>query len=195
MMAQQQPIVIKIKAKSKKQTVQGQRDSVHLTERIHKSGQYFYFFKDFLSKALGGDMRRVRLVRLAMECSYKNNITLDRLAKRIKDATICWFCENWNIIKNNFGACVAAVNEDSGFMTTKTIKDHEKSKSTGGISVIPIPIKPDACETIEIPIKKEPLKPLIPSSALATAFSAQSIIKPLIITPQFGSGELPPIIS
>jgi hypothetical protein len=43
---------------------------------------------------LGKNLSRVRLLELARTVSQQKGIVLDRCATRIKDALICWFCEN-----------------------------------------------------------------------------------------------------
>jgi hypothetical protein len=47
-----------------------------------------------LARMTDGKMTRQALLSLAVALARQKGIKLDRGAKRVKDALICWFCEN-----------------------------------------------------------------------------------------------------
>lgn len=44
--------------------------------------------------------KRSELLIIASAFSHKLNIKIDRDAKRLNECLICWYCENWHLIKS-----------------------------------------------------------------------------------------------
>jgi hypothetical protein len=73
---------------------QTQRDREHCNKRRQAQGRAFDKMTQTLTVAMGGNLSRVGLLELARTIAVQKGIALDRTATRMKDALICWFCEN-----------------------------------------------------------------------------------------------------
>jgi hypothetical protein len=72
----------------------------------------------FLSRALGRQMTRTNLLKLAEQIATARGVKLDRLAKRTKEVLIVWFCENALDILGNpempvFASAVSRITENA----------------------------------------------------------------------------------
>lgn len=66
-----------------------------IIERVRKNEGYFEMVKYFINDYLGNGYTNAQLVSLARYFSNECSIYLDRMAKRNRNALLCWFSENW----------------------------------------------------------------------------------------------------
>ena len=72
------------------------KDTELLIERMRKNKDKMEKVKKTLQHMLKENYMRKTLVEIAKILSRMTNIPLDRIAKRVNDATLCWYCENWD---------------------------------------------------------------------------------------------------
>lgn len=66
-----------------------------INKRVDKIGVHLSIVHYFLIDYLGAGFTNVELMQLAQNVSQRLGIYLDRMAKRNKNALLCWFAENW----------------------------------------------------------------------------------------------------
>jgi hypothetical protein len=64
------------------------------TIRRRNNGALFDQMTRVLTQALDGKCRLPELLRFARRIADQQHVKIDRLAKRLKDCLICWFCEH-----------------------------------------------------------------------------------------------------
>lgn len=72
--------------------------SVDIENRVKKAGIHLSIIQYVLSKTLGPAFTNSELLSLASLISNGLGIYIDRMAKRNKNALMCWFSENWMMI-------------------------------------------------------------------------------------------------
>ena len=96
---EKKPIIIHIKHKKTNKTSRSMEEDRRCNERIKKNVDLFYTVKKFLFAYYKGKLLIRDMLSLANEISKSYKVTtIDRDAKRRKDALICWFAENWDAI-------------------------------------------------------------------------------------------------
>ena len=96
---EKKPIIIHIKQKNRNRTSRTMEEDRRCNERIKKNVDLFYVVKKFLLAYYKGKLLSKDMLSLASEIAKSCKVTtIDRDAKRKKDALICWFAENWNTI-------------------------------------------------------------------------------------------------
>ncbi|OHT10416.1 hypothetical protein TRFO_20293 [Tritrichomonas foetus] len=90
-----QSIVIIKRSSAKEYTDRTSRDHEEQIWRRACCGSFFDRTQEML-RQLFGDVKVGKLRLMAIMIAKQANIKIDRLAKRINDCLICWFCENWN---------------------------------------------------------------------------------------------------
>lgn len=79
----------------KKSNKQSQRDYDDVQKRIVKAGVQMNHVSRYIEKIFGCYVTSSFLINIAGIVSSKNNIKIDRLARRNRSALLCWFAENW----------------------------------------------------------------------------------------------------
>ncbi|EAX95265.1 hypothetical protein TVAG_149850 [Trichomonas vaginalis G3] len=74
------------------------RDHDMITERVHNNGIKIDFVSEYIDRKFGLHVTTAPLLAFAAEMSNKYCIKLDRLAKRNRDALLCWYSENWDTV-------------------------------------------------------------------------------------------------
>lgn len=92
--------IIRARAKNKypRTTLQSIRDHKMLTQRIKKLGIKFDYVTAYLEHIHGIHNTVCQLLTQASIYSEIINIKIDRLAKRNKQALLCWYTENWDSV-------------------------------------------------------------------------------------------------
>lgn len=75
------------------------RDHKKISLRVMKTGVKMDLVSECLDRANGSKVTYSNLLNFADKLSKKLWIKLDRLAKRNKDALLCWYAENWEFIR------------------------------------------------------------------------------------------------
>lgn len=65
-----------------------------IDKRRRRVSNLFQYLQRYLN-SLPGLKKKADMIRLAVAISRELNIKLDRDAKRVSEALICWYCENW----------------------------------------------------------------------------------------------------
>lgn len=82
-------------------TSQGLRDQVDLQIRVENAEFNLQIVTTYLKCAFGNHLKVNILRQFALNLCERYLITIDRLALRNKKALLCWYAENWHIIKIN----------------------------------------------------------------------------------------------
>lgn len=91
---------IKKRTAKKNLLTQQEKDDIHMAERMARNREMFDTIRMNLTDMFGKRFSKENLLKLARAVSSRYRIPLDRLAKRVTNILICWFCENWTIIQN-----------------------------------------------------------------------------------------------
>ncbi|EAY03545.1 hypothetical protein TVAG_041970 [Trichomonas vaginalis G3] len=84
--------------KHRRTTSQAIRDHEQLMNRISKLGIKVDYVSAYLDYLYGTHATVFMLLPQAEEMEKKLQIEVDRLARRSKQALICWYAENWEVI-------------------------------------------------------------------------------------------------
>lgn len=84
--------------KHKRKTAQSVRDHEKIKKRLEYNGIMPDYISAYLEKSIGRHISSTSLLSLASDIEYEFNLKIDRLARRNRQALLCWFAENWNII-------------------------------------------------------------------------------------------------
>lgn len=84
--------------KHRRTTSQSIRDYEQLQSRISKLGIKMDYVSAYLDYIYGTHVTVFMLLPWAEEMERKLNVEVDRLARRSKQALICWYAENWEIL-------------------------------------------------------------------------------------------------
>jgi hypothetical protein len=87
-------LVITREKPARQRRLQTERDWERCIERRRGVEPLFIPMSKLLTRLGGGRLTRSVLSHVAEEISKQKTITIDRNARRIKDAMICWICEN-----------------------------------------------------------------------------------------------------
>lgn len=85
----------------KRNTAQSMRDHEKIQKRLKSNGILPDFISVYLEKHFCNHFTSAELLSLANSFVYRCNLKIDRLAKRNRQALLCWFAENWNVIHPN----------------------------------------------------------------------------------------------
>ena len=150
-----------IHAKIKHSSPQGEKDRVLLLQRNQKCRNMFCNVKENIQRILNNP-KRSKLLAFANILANKIQKPLDRLAKRVSDATYCWFCENWASILPHIPEAIVELNKsldkNSNIESTspqETIQKELEMKKPGTTQKQPLIIH---C----LPIKQQTTKHYIP---------------------------------
>ncbi|OHT11738.1 hypothetical protein TRFO_18714 [Tritrichomonas foetus] len=88
------PVFIVTRTISKPTSKQTDRDRQLTLQRRRKSSIHFKKMEANLQLIFGQKVTKEQLITEAEKISKVKGIKVDRLARRAKEATICWFCEN-----------------------------------------------------------------------------------------------------
>lgn len=91
--------VIKMNIHKKKITKQQEKDEVLMIERMRKNKGRFELIRRDLMALMGNDFKKKNLLVLAKQISTQYKVPLDRLAKRVSNMLLCWYCEFWFVIQ------------------------------------------------------------------------------------------------
>ncbi|EAX99405.1 hypothetical protein TVAG_043130 [Trichomonas vaginalis G3] len=80
------------------ETMNNLKDHNDIRSRIRTNGIKFDLVNEIIKSKLGGHATTTILMKLADKFSHELKIRVDRLAKRNKNALICWYAENWHLI-------------------------------------------------------------------------------------------------
>jgi hypothetical protein len=91
-----EPMIVHCKSKPQQLTAQTIRDGNTVAMRRHRVGEQYNQMERQLCRLFGSNVTRKTLLTFA-DLLLKEGLVrnpLDRLARRTKEALICWFCEN-----------------------------------------------------------------------------------------------------
>jgi hypothetical protein len=71
-------------------------DQGQAQRRRKRAGAFYGRVEGALNRMTGGRPTRAALMELAAGLGGPRGIIIDRLARRMKEVLICWFCENWD---------------------------------------------------------------------------------------------------
>jgi hypothetical protein len=77
--------------------LQIEKEQRKCAERVRRLEAQFAEMKKFLTAVTGGRLAVRNLLGLANHIAEERHIKVDRVARRLKDALICWFCENVSV--------------------------------------------------------------------------------------------------
>lgn len=80
-------------------SAQAKRDLNRIKRRIEANSPMLKQITDQFVKYIGENITLESLMFLAKTLEEKANIEIDRLAKRRRAALICWYVENWDMIR------------------------------------------------------------------------------------------------
>lgn len=75
------------------------RDYERLKKRIKKIGIKMDLVSAYFENIFGGHVTTLFLLNLAADLEKKIHVEVDRLARRNRQALLCWFAENWDKVK------------------------------------------------------------------------------------------------
>lgn len=75
------------------------RDNERLKKRIKKIGIKMDLVSAYFENIFGGHVTTLFLLNLAADLEKKIHVEVDRLARRNRQALLCWFAENWDKVK------------------------------------------------------------------------------------------------
>ncbi|EAX93545.1 hypothetical protein TVAG_203360 [Trichomonas vaginalis G3] len=84
--------------KTKLTSEQNRRDHEMILERIKKNGVKMDFVSAYIDKIFGMHVTISPLLEFALHISHQFGLKVDRLAKRNRNALLCWFSENWETV-------------------------------------------------------------------------------------------------
>ena len=115
-----------IHSQSAQLSEQGIKDNKKLELRLQRVRPLYHIVRDFINKSLCYP-NRGKVLKFASLISEKIHINIDRLAKRVSDGTICWFCENWREMQPYISECLKELNEGTEIESKKkTLKVKNK---------------------------------------------------------------------
>ena len=79
---------------------QSERDYKKIQERVRKNLSQLEYIERYFEKILSKKAKATFLSEVAQEAANKLNLHIDRLAKRYRNALLCWYAENWAQISN-----------------------------------------------------------------------------------------------
>lgn len=85
--------------KQKRNTTQSIRDNERTLARLKKNGFKIEYVTAYIDRQFGTHVSSANLLTFAHELCEKLSLKLDRIAKRNKNALICWYAENWHIVQ------------------------------------------------------------------------------------------------
>lgn len=83
---------------SKRTTPQSERDYQKVRRRVTLNGSKIFVVSNFIDRYFGTHVTIAILMSLAKIIMQKHKLKLDRLARRNRQALLCWYAENWDII-------------------------------------------------------------------------------------------------
>lgn len=93
--------------KYKRNSQQSIRDHEKIVRRMKSVGVLPDFILAYLEKTYNKHLTTASLLMLANTAVYSLNLPIDRLAKRNRQALLCWFAEHWNVIYPLLGNLLA----------------------------------------------------------------------------------------
>ncbi|EAY02055.1 hypothetical protein TVAG_383580 [Trichomonas vaginalis G3] len=75
------------------------RDHLQIFERIRENGIKMDFVSAYIDREFGTKVKYLSLLSIAGNLSKELDLKLDRLAKRNRNALLCWYAENWDKIQ------------------------------------------------------------------------------------------------
>ncbi|EAX95530.1 hypothetical protein TVAG_126600 [Trichomonas vaginalis G3] len=85
--------------KYKNRSEKCQRDHKMIFERVKLNGIKMDFVSAYIDRIIGTKVTYLNLLSFAIDISSVLEIKLDRLAKRNRNALLCWYAENWERIQ------------------------------------------------------------------------------------------------
>lgn len=117
---------------TKRTTPQSERDYLRVQQRVMLNGHKIYIVSNFIDRYFGTHVTIAILTSLAKIIMSKHKIKLDRLARRNRQALLCWYAENWDIIcpvlkQKDFIDKVKLINEEN-MKIQKEKKEEEQTE-------------------------------------------------------------------
>lgn len=85
--------------KQKRNTTQSIRDNERTMARVKKNGFKIEYVTAYIDKQFGTHVSSAILLTFAHTLCEKLSLKLDRIAKRNRNALICWYAENWATVQ------------------------------------------------------------------------------------------------
>lgn len=98
------------------------KDHLLIFERIKYNGIKMDFVSEYMDREFGTKVKYVHLLSMANNLSRMLDIRLDRLAKRNRNALLCWYAENWALIQPHIKEQKNYIDDES-FALQSSIKD------------------------------------------------------------------------
>jgi hypothetical protein len=125
------------------------KDRVTLSARKASVDRRYEFVKAVLMKQVGTTLSGPKLRRMAADLFEAGIVhdKLDRLARRCKDALICWFCEHWDEMATNLAKMSSTQSND---LSNTPIPDQTVSHSSE-TSVLSDSVNADPWDPFDFP--------------------------------------------
>lgn len=82
--------------------MQQQRDEIANRARMNTNRDKYDPIVKLLKEILKKDYKLTNIKKIALKTSMEKKIGIDRLAKRSFSILICWLCETWDVIGDDF---------------------------------------------------------------------------------------------
>lgn len=92
------------------------RDHEQIFQRIRLNGIKMDFVSAYIDREIGYRVTYLSLLSFAMWLTKRLDIKIDRLAKRNRNALLCWYAENWDTIQPH-------INELKTYITKMSISN------------------------------------------------------------------------
>ncbi|EAX96331.1 hypothetical protein TVAG_148330 [Trichomonas vaginalis G3] len=120
--------------KHKRSSSQSLRDHDRILKRLQSNSIMPDYVCAYLEKTLKKHVTLASLLSIARPIVNDLNLKMDRLAKRNRDALLCWFAENWDYIypyisMNDYRYDNCLQNGDSDTIQEKELRTEEVSLS------------------------------------------------------------------
>lgn len=109
--------------KRKRNTAQSMRDHEKIQKRIQTNGVLPDYISVYLERYFQQRFTASTFLSIANNLISNLNLRIDRLAKRNRQALLCWFAENWNTIHPHLKYFKNHVNYLSKSSDSDSIKD------------------------------------------------------------------------
>lgn len=85
----------------KSKSGKNEKDYMAIIKRVRRNGIKVDYVSAYIDRIMGEHVTGAQLIAFATSIADKYNVKVDRLAKRNRNALLCWIAENWNIVQPN----------------------------------------------------------------------------------------------
>lgn len=87
--------------KHKSKSAKNEKDYNDILKRVKSNGIKIDFVSEYIDRIMGEHVTSAQLLSFALSIADRYEVKVDRLAKRNRNALLCWIAENWNIVHPN----------------------------------------------------------------------------------------------